>query len=131
MGRTSSVAARGEAAREGFVYDDRFQTDLEKRRRMEDEARCLLGVGRDASGDELKRAWRAKCLEYHPDRNPDDPDAASKLIAVNCAYRFLQDGTPCPALLEACRDRKDILADEKYNLDNPWGVFLWWKDRFF
>lgn len=113
------------------MYDDRFQEDLEQRSSMDDIARRVLGVNGNASDDELKRAWRGKCLDLHPDRNPDDPDAGRKLITVNCAYRFLKEGKPCAMLLEACEDRKGILEDEKYNLDNAWGVFLWWRDRFF
>ena len=38
----------------------------------------ILGVGRDASADELKRAFRKLAMQYHPDRNPDDPQAAER-----------------------------------------------------
>ena len=46
----------------------------------------VLGVSRDASDEEIKRAYRKLALKYHPDRNPDDPDAVRKMQEVNAAY---------------------------------------------
>ncbi len=46
----------------------------------------ILGVSRDASDDEIKRAYRRLAKKYHPDANPDDPVAAKKMQEVNAAY---------------------------------------------
>lgn len=46
----------------------------------------VLGVSPDASKDEIKRAYRRKAREYHPDLNPNDPAAAKRMNEVNEAY---------------------------------------------
>jgi molecular chaperone DnaJ len=51
----------------------------------------LLGIGRGASEDELKKAYRKLALQYHPDRNPDDKQAEEKFKEVSEAYSVLSD----------------------------------------
>ena len=48
----------------------------------------ILGVSRDATPAEIKRAYRRKALEFHPDRSTD-PNAHEKFIQINEAYDFL------------------------------------------
>ena len=50
----------------------------------------LLNVPRDASEDEIKRAYRKAAMEYHPDRNPA-PDAEAKFKEIAEAYEVLSD----------------------------------------
>jgi len=52
---------------------------------------ALLGIGRKATADEIKRAYRKLVFRYHPDRNPNDQGAADKLKAVLEAYAVLSD----------------------------------------
>ena len=52
----------------------------------------VLGVNRDASDDDLKKAYRRLAMKYHPDRNPDDADAESKFKEASEAYEILGDG---------------------------------------
>ncbi len=51
----------------------------------------LLGVDRDADEKVLKKAYRKKALELHPDRNPDDPEAEEQFKLVSEAYSILND----------------------------------------
>ena len=50
----------------------------------------LLGVSRDASEDEIKRAYRRLAMEYHPDRNPS-PEAETRFKEIAEAYSVLTD----------------------------------------
>ena len=51
----------------------------------------VLAVSRDAGADEVKKAYRQAALKYHPDRNPDDPEAESKFKEAAEAYEVLSD----------------------------------------
>ncbi|WP_045878206.1 molecular chaperone DnaJ [Pseudofrankia sp. DC12] len=51
---------------------------------------AVLGVGREATGDEIKRAYRRLARELHPDINPD-PEAQQRFKTVTAAYEVLSD----------------------------------------
>jgi molecular chaperone DnaJ len=50
-----------------------------------------LGVAKNASPDEIKKAYRKLARQYHPDRNPDDSSAEAKFKEVQTAYDVLSD----------------------------------------
>ena len=51
----------------------------------------ILEVSRTASGDEIKQAYRALAMRYHPDRNPDNPEAEDAFKEASEAYAVLSD----------------------------------------
>lgn len=51
----------------------------------------ILGVRRDASDEDIKKAYRKLAFEYHPDRNPGDAEAEAKIREINAAYEVIGD----------------------------------------
>ena len=51
----------------------------------------VLGVARDASDADIKKAYHKLVMKYHPDRNPDNKDAEEKFKEVNNAFDILKD----------------------------------------
>ena len=53
----------------------------------------VLGVKKDASAEEIKKAYRKNAMKYHPDRNPGDKTAEEKFKEIGEAYEVLSDET--------------------------------------
>ena len=51
----------------------------------------VLGVARDATGSEIKRAFRSLARQHHPDKNPEDPESERRFKEVQEAYAVLSD----------------------------------------
>jgi DnaJ-class molecular chaperone len=58
---------------------------------MSDDLYATLGVNRDASQEDIKRAYRRLAKEMHPDLNPDKPDVAERFKKITAAYDILSD----------------------------------------
>src|SRR5271165_6816688 len=75
-----------------------------------------LGVARDASADDLKRAYRKLAMQYHPDRNPNNKQAEAKFKELNEAYDVLKDDQK-----RAAYDRFGHAAFEQGGAGGPGG----------
>src|SRR4029079_6875499 len=51
----------------------------------------VLGLGRTATDEEIKRAYRRLAVKFHPDKNPDDPHAEEQFKELGEAYDVLMD----------------------------------------
>jgi DnaJ-class molecular chaperone len=68
----------------------------------------VLGVQRNASADEIKKAFRRRAKKLHPDANKSDPKAAAKFAELNSAYELLGDDPKRKAF-----DRGEVDAEGK------------------
>ncbi|XP_075527467.1 cysteine string protein isoform X1 [Dermacentor variabilis] len=53
----------------------------------------ILGLPKTSTPDDIKRTYRRLALKYHPDKNPDNPEAAEKFKDINRAHSILTDLT--------------------------------------
>lgn len=73
----------------------------------------VLGIRKDASEDEIKKAYRKKAMKFHPDRNSDDPKAEQKFKEASEAYEVLRD--------EQTRQRYDQFGHRGVNGNGGFG----------
>ncbi|MBS3735419.1 MAG: DnaJ domain-containing protein [Phycisphaerae bacterium] len=107
--------------------DNDWQDDIRRAQQRERTARAVLGVSHEAGQADIRRAFRRSSLACHPDRG--DHGTARRFHRVCCAYRCLTQGRSCEELDAVVSPPPG--PDGPYRLDNPWGYWCWWRDRFF
>ncbi len=112
------------------MQDRDWQAEITLLERRERKARQILGVSDSDGAEQIKRTWRELSLKHHPDNNAGSLESRRRFILINCAYMFLAEGKGCEELdTEQFPDEE--LTDGKYRLDNPWGYFAWWREKYF
>jgi preprotein translocase subunit Sec63 len=108
-------------------FMERISRDLAAR-----AAACeILEVEEGADEEQLKRAYRIAAIRHHPDHNGNTAEANRIFALIKCAYDLLAFDKPCDALLSKTDSWQDAPQDDKYRLDNSWGHFCWWREKFF
>ncbi len=79
----------------------------------------ILGVNRNASDEEIKKAYRRLALKYHPDRNPGDPAAEERFKEIAEAYAVLSDPQK-----RAEYDRYGSVGSGDFEFSGPFGDFF-------
>lgn len=72
------------------------------------ELYATLGISKEATPEEIKKAYRKLALKYHPDKNPDNPEAIEKFKTINHANEILSD-----------QNKRDI-----YDRYGPMGLYI-------
>ena len=88
---------------------------------MIDDPYKVLGVSRDASKEEIKKAYRKKAKEYHPDLHPGDPVAAEKMNEVNEAYDMLNNPEKYKKAEQRNDQNRNSYGNGSYGNQGPYG----------
>ena len=112
-------------------HDPDFMAPINRDIEAREAASRILEVRESASIDELKRAYRKAANKYHPDHNGNTPESNKRFILVKCAYELLAFDQSCDTLLKEINSWPGVPEDSNYKLDNPWGHFLWWREKFY
>lgn len=82
----------------------------------------VMGIESEATGEEIKKAYRKLVMRHHPDRNRGDPDCEDRLREINDAYQVLGD--------EENRRKYDLLRRQSFDslryqdLNDEWIAIL-------
>lgn len=71
---------------------------------------CRLGVTKEATEEEIKKAYKKQALKYHPDRNKGSEESSKKFKEVSEAFEVLSDGNKKAVYDQVCSLTKSTYA---------------------
>ncbi|KAJ1488810.1 DnaJ domain-containing protein, partial [Baffinella frigidus] len=83
----------------------------------------LLGVSEDASEADIKKAYRKLAMRWHPDKNPDDPEAKAKFQEISHAYSILGDADKREKYDKYGDAEDDLAANDAEDMEAFMGLF--------
>lgn len=84
----------------------------------------ILGIHRSATQADIRKAYRQKAMEHHPDKNPNDPAAAKRFMEIQNAYEALSNPTtykPTTRTPTRPRNSNDYIRDAPPPTHDLWG----------
>ena len=81
----------------------------------------ILGVNDSASQDEIKKTYRKLSMKWHPDKNPNNPEAEEKFKTISQAYDILGDSDK----------RKEYDFSKKFGFSESYSNYACMKSRYF
>ncbi|KAK6344556.1 hypothetical protein TWF696_008188 [Orbilia brochopaga] len=76
---------------DGTLPKEIRQAELELKKSLRKDYYKILGIEKDASEQQIKKAYRQMAIKWHPDKNPDNPDADARFKDIGEAYETLSD----------------------------------------
>ena len=86
-----SLLESASADEQPSLQKDLRHAELELKKSKRKDPYKILGVDKDASEQDIKKAYRKLAIQHHPDKNPDDPAAAERFKDIGEAYETLSD----------------------------------------
>ncbi|MGQ9859533.1 MAG: J domain-containing protein [Thermodesulfobacteriota bacterium] len=84
----------------------------------------VLGVSKHATQAQLRKAYRRLAMKWHPDRNPDDPQAAERFKEIQWAYQsIIQETSAAPEVVEGARGTSESWVPAA-DADHPFRSFF-------
>lgn len=84
----------------------------------------LLGVAHEATPEQIKKAFRERAFEHHPDRNPNNPASEEQFKKINEAYSTLGDSDK-KSRYDAAGYTTEAYRPNRTSGENPYGQYTW------
>lgn len=112
------------------LADEDWQENLKQTQARGLLARRILGVCVTAGPEKIRQAYRAASKATHPDLHLDETGATESFRNLRCVYEYLMHGSGGEGL-DKLLEISTSSQKRGYEVDNEWGYWCWWRERFF